>query len=167
MPLARTCLVALQHGTLTPPSPHGPGVHREPGEPQRVPSCLGTAWHWVLARQGTVPPTRATQFATRMAMPAPCQPQGRLCHPQQGHLTPEGGDQRVPSPRGGMLAMGGAGWGPAGRAQRGEAKDGGSEVGAKGSAHSCRSITPGGSTRMQSLGTYQTGAVWCSLQKER
>lgn len=56
VPPAHTCLAALQRGTLAPPSPHGPGVHGELGEPQRVLSCLGTTWQWVLARQGTVSP---------------------------------------------------------------------------------------------------------------
>lgn len=48
--------------------------------------------------------------------------------------------------------------------QRGEATDGDSEWD---SARSRQSIVLGRSTHMQSPGTYQTGAVWCSLQKER
>lgn len=73
----------------------------------------------------------------------------------------------------GMLEMRGAGWGPTGRVERGELRDGaarwvqGAARWVQGSARSRRSIMPGGSTRVQSPGTYQTGAVWRSLQKER
>lgn len=70
------------------------------------------------------PTTRTTQFATRMVMSAPCQPRDGLCHLQQGDLTPEEEDQRVPSRRGGCWRWGGVGWGPAGRAQRGQERDG-------------------------------------------
>lgn len=113
------------------------------------------------------PPTRATQFATRMVMPAPGQPRGGAVPlPRQVRdISPQqGGDQRVPSSPG-DAGDAGSGLGSCRHGLEGRGEGGGERGGCRGqragqgSARPRRSVTLGGSTRVQSPGTYQTGAV--------
>lgn len=175
LPPARTRLAALQHGTLAPPSPHGPGFHGELGEPQRVPSCPGTARHLVLARRGTVPPHQSHPVCHQDGDASPLPALGWAVPPSAGTPHPRSGGVEI---RGCHHPVGDAGDGGSGLGSRRQGSEGrgegwgqrggcdGQQVG-QGTAHSHWSIMPGGSTRVQSPGTYQTGAVWCSLQKER
>lgn len=124
VPPAHTHLAALQHGTLAPPSPHGPGVHGEPGEPQQVPSCPGTTRHWVLPRQGTVPHHQNHPVCHQDGDVSPLPAPGWAVPPPAGTPHPRRGGSEGAITSWGMLAMGGVGWGPAGGAQREQARDG-------------------------------------------
>lgn len=96
--LLHTPLAALQHATLVPLSPHGTGVHWGAG---RCPaSPLLPRHHMALGggEMGQHPLHQSHPVCHQECDASPLPAPGQAVPPPEGHLTPEGGDQRVPLP---------------------------------------------------------------------
>lgn len=135
-PTASSPLPGLMHPCTHPPGQHrtlallSPWGSQRAGRAQASPLLPGHYMALGAGETGHCPPSQSHPVCHQDGDASPLPAPGWAVPPPGRDTSPQSGRSEGAITLWGMLAMGGAGWGPTGRAERGELRDVGSEVGA-------------------------------------